>query len=69
MVDNLNQVVMNLEEEVVRKKNKYAAKKKAQLENLYTPIQVSATRFVVFMSSRLMPASATRFATFLLSCP
>ena len=39
VVDNLGQVVTNFEKEVMKKKNKYAAKKKKRLAKLYVPIR------------------------------
>lgn len=51
MVDNFDHLITESEQKLVRKKNECAAKRKTQLENLCTLVQVPATRSATFLSS------------------
>lgn len=64
MVNKLGQVVMDSEEELVKKKNKYAAKKKERLAKLQAPVGFTLSPYPKsspFLLSCSMPTSMPAF--------
>lgn len=64
IINNLDQVVIDFEEEIVKKKNKHAAKRKEQFAKLCIPIRSLLFAFfesLFFLSSRSMSALMPAF--------